>query len=547
MAAGLLAGMLWAPAPAMAGLPPDGVSASQLTTMFNDYGDAGGHWTGGDSTASVMLPDGRVVWLFSDSYLGTVNADHSRPASSPMVNNVMVVQDGLTLTTTLDGGTAQAPEALVKPTQPDEYFWVGDAVVEGGSLKVIYQRLKHTGTGSLDFTLTGISLATFALPGLTLTSVVDLPLGSAISWGSGIFIDGAYTYIYGLETVSGLMRFAHLARVPTGGLSGAWQFWTGSAWSADPTASGRLISGVDGGGVQKVGSQYVWVTHENNLMFDSQVVAYTSSSPTGPFTGPIELFTAPETQTPGAIVYDARVHPEMARSGKLLVSYNVNSLEPGGTLADVRLGRPRFVELDWPRPVPGPGLPAAPSTPMVVPQGDVAQLSWPAVSGATSYAVYQRDVTAGQTHFARLPVTTQTSLQAAFLYSGHTYEFNVTATNSVGEGPPSTTVSVTPSLVPPPAPSGVTAVADDAGAVAVGWTAVPGVWGYRVQFQDVTAGQTDYSHPVDAAATETTHTFNGLQHNHRYNFVVTARHGGGESPYRPPRRASPRPPMPMAP
>lgn len=413
--------------------------------MLNTYGDAGGGWTGGSGTSSVALPDGRVVWLFADVFLGTVNPDHSRSANSPMVNNVLVIQDGTALTATLYGGTPEAPTALVKPDEAGEVYWIADGVVEGDTLKVIYNRMRITGTGALDFQQTGVALATFTLPDLTLTSVVDLPLGPKISWGGGIFPDGAHTYIYGISSAPGRMKFAHLARVPAGGLSGAWEFWTGSGWSPNVAEVGRLISGVGAGGVQKIGSQYVWVSHEENLVFDPQFVAYTSPSPTGPFIGPIQLFTAPEPQTPGLVVYDARVHPELAPSGKLLISYNVNSLEPGGTTADVRHGRPRFVEVNWPPPAPATGVPAAPATPTLTGQNDTVQISWPAVTGATSYRVYQRDVTGGQTHFARLPTAaTTTTKQAGFLIPGHLYEYKVTAVNANGEGPASPVRTVAP-------------------------------------------------------------------------------------------------------
>jgi hypothetical protein len=65
--------------PAIAAVPAGGMTAAAVATMFNTYGDAGHHWTGADSTVSVPLPDGRVAWLFSDTFLGTVNADGSRP------------------------------------------------------------------------------------------------------------------------------------------------------------------------------------------------------------------------------------------------------------------------------------------------------------------------------------------------------------------------------------------------------------------------------------------------------------------------------------
>ncbi|NUT33635.1 MAG: S8 family serine peptidase, partial [Hamadaea sp.] len=434
---------------AASSVPAGGMTAAQVSSMFTAYGDAGGHWTGGDSTVSVLLPDGRMAWLFSDTFLGTVNADGTRPESAPMVNNTLVVQDGTTLTATLHGGSAAFPEALVKPATGDEFAWVADAVVESGALKVLYNRFRRFGAGSLDVELMGTSLATFALPGLTQTSLVDLPVGRSVQWGSALLADGSYTYDYGTSSGLAGMKFAHIARAPAGGLGGAWQYWTGTGWSAAEADATRVMSGVGNSfAMQKVGSQYVLVTQETNAVFDPQFVAYTAPSPTGPFTGPAPLLTAPEQQ-PGTqkIVYTARLHPDLARPGKLLMSYDVNSLDSADNYSDARLYRPRFVELDWPRPQPDPStLPAAPMG--LTATSDAAgavHLSWLAVAGASKYFVHRRDATNGQTHPARQPQpVTQPSADITGLISGHRYEFTVTAANAVGEGPFSATIAVVP-------------------------------------------------------------------------------------------------------
>jgi fibronectin type 3 domain-containing protein len=523
------------PSPAAA-VPVGGMAAQDLNVMFNAYGDAGGHWTGGDNTASVVLPDGRVAWLFSDTFLGTVNADGSRPANTPMVNNTLVVQSDQGLVSTRHGGTAAAPTALVQPTQAGQYFWAADGLVEGGTLKALYNRLERgSGHDNLDFALKGTSLVTFALPALTVSSVVDLPLGETIGWGSAILQDGSYTYVYGTSSGDSGMRFGHVARVAAGNLGGAWQFWTGTAWSASESDAGRLLSGVGSAyGMIRVGSQYVLVTQDNNQVFNPHFVAYTANSPTGPFSGPISLFTAPEVTPGGAkIAYDARIHPELARTGKLLISYNVNSLDNADNFADARIYRPRFVEVDWPRPVPNPGtLPATPSGVQVsVDDSGHATVTWQAVSGATGYWVYRRDVTAGQTHFSRDNAQVSgTSATLGSLYSGHTYEFRVTAANSAGEGAGSAVVSAVPTVAPPPAPTNVRAVADNAGAITVSWNAVVDAWGYDVRQRDVTAGETEFNIAIRAGGDATETKLENLDHNHVYEFVVSARHGGGESP-----------------
>ncbi|RQW98087.1 fibronectin type III domain-containing protein [Micromonospora inaquosa] len=432
--------------PARAGIPAGGMAAGDLNTLFNAYGNAGNHWTGADGTTSVALPDGRVVWLFSDTFLGTVNADYTRPAYSPMVNNTMVVQDGTQLVKTLHGGTPTEPRAYITPaSQNDEFFWPADGMVEGGVLKVLLSRVRVSGGGALDFEVVGNAMATLNLPSLTVASVVDLPLPSTISWGSALLSEGGYTYVYGTSSAPGRMKFAHIARAAAGAVGGTWEFWTGTGWSRDAATAGPVMSGVGTAySVEKIGTQYVLVTHENNLLFDSQIAVYTASSPTGPFTGPRYVYTAPEVQPDAKkVVYDVRMHPELARSGKLLLSYNVNSLNFSDLRADARLYRPRFIEVDWPLPSSS-GTPTSPTGLTVTGQDDTAQLSWTAVAGATSYRVYQRDVTGGQTHFARLPASVAaTSQSLGLLIPGHVYEFKVAAVNSSGEGSLGAAVEIT--------------------------------------------------------------------------------------------------------
>lgn len=447
--------MLLSPAAAVrAEIPAGGMSAASLNEAFRAYGDTGGRWNGGDSTASVTLPDGRTVWLFSDTFIGPINADGSRPELQRMIHNSMVVQDGDALTQTLTGGTADEPMSLVGAASDADPaaagHFVADGTVEGSTLKVLYNRYNRTGAHPLDLKLTGTALATFDLPGLALQSLTPLPLADRIAWGSAIVEAGGSTYVYGASLVdrAGPVKSVYVAKVGGAGLSGAWQFWNGAGWSPRESEAARLMSGVTTAfGVQRVGDQYVLVTVEGNLDLNTEVVAYTADSPTGPFAGPIELFQAPEPKpNTEIIVYDARVHPDLARSGKLLVSYNVNSLNAAENQSDARLYRPRFVEVEWPRPTPDPAtLPPAPTelTATADDKRNIA-LSWPGVPGATGYRVYRRDVAAGQSHLVRLPGTvTGASYTAANLDDGHLYEFSVAAVDADGTGPRSAPVSAT--------------------------------------------------------------------------------------------------------
>jgi hypothetical protein len=342
------------PASPAVAAPPAAVTVTPntgLNQLWNSYGDQSGQWNGGDGTASVQLPDGRIAWLFSDTYFGPLNPDHSRSTRVRLVHNTIVVQSGATLGGTLHTGSRQAPRAVV---EVPGFAWVADGIVENGSLKVLYNEYSRTGPGPLNVKLDRTLLATLSLPDMAVTSVQPLPLGNQVAWGQAIVNDCAYSYVYGTEHADG-STYAHLARAPLGNLGGKWQFWDGGRWSEDGSASARVLPGVGTAfGVTWADGKYGLVTQDNTVpaAFSASIVAYTAPSPAGPFGPPRELFRAPEAGADGKqiIVYDARVHPWLSAPGTMVVSYNVNSLNPVENNQNGTIYRPRFMNVSWPLP-----------------------------------------------------------------------------------------------------------------------------------------------------------------------------------------------------
>jgi hypothetical protein len=515
-------------APAAAG---GGMSAGSLTAMFQQYGDTSGRWLGADRTASVRLPDGRLLWLFSDTVLGRPEPGGARPRSSPLIHNSAIVQTGDRLGATVHGGSPLRPESLVPTDSDDEFYWVGDASVSGGTVQVLMNRYRRTGDGPLDHALIGGALATFGLPGLAPAGLRPLPVGERVSWGSEVMTAGEHTYVYGTEAARD-MKFAHLARVRGTDLGGPWEFWTGSGWSGRAADSARVLSGVGTNyGVRRVDDRYVLVTHENNLLFSADFVAYTADSPTGPFDGPHYLFRAPETDA-GHIVYDADLHTGLARPGRLLVSYNVNDLDETVAYADATIYRPRFFEAEWP-PETARKRPPAPGGLTAVAQGaGKAGLAWQAAGDddEVTYRIHRRDVTAGQTHFVRLPGPGPGKARAFasdFLVNGHTYEFAVTAVDQRGESRLSNVATMRATVPPPPPPADVRAEANTAGEVSLRWAPVPFVQLFKIFYRDVTARQKGRT--AAGAFPGESATVGPLRHGHVYEFTVVAVGGGGDS------------------
>ena len=331
-----------------------------FNSLFRAYGDSNASlddWTGGDTTNSVLLPDGRDVWIFSDTFLGAVNADFSRSDPS-FIHNSFVLQSGGDLVATLHDKKYPHARSLIQtgdgldvngdPPVGAHWYWVGDGTVEGATLKVFALKFEKFGPGGFDFRWIGTSIATFSLPKLKLVSVTPTVSSNGVEYGSGILEDGGYTYIYGTEDL-GADKYMHVARVPRGGLLGQWEFFTGTGWSTDPAASARLLHGVANEySVTRIGDAYVLITNDTNVVFSRDIYAYVSCTPTGPWVGPTKLYTEPDYPFTNVITYNAHAHPELTANGELLVTYNVNSLLFQDLMNDVHIYRPRFIRVKLP-------------------------------------------------------------------------------------------------------------------------------------------------------------------------------------------------------
>lgn len=341
------------------------VSGSGLSAGFGRYArSTRDGWTGGDSTYSVALGDGRILWVFSDTFLGPLNEDGTRPAGAVMVNNSFVVQDGARLTT-VDGGTPGHPAAIMPPDGPGRWYWAGDGMLTGtGLLQVVFREYRRTGPGAWDFTFSGSVVATFSPRDLSRPVSVDpLSSGAGVAWGAALLPasrsgDG-YTYVYGMLSASGA-KTTRVARVPGDDLrDGPWQYRTECGWSSDERAVAAALSGVaDEYSVVPWRGRYLLVTTDGTGSGDV-IEAFTSRTPWGPFATPVVLYRMPEVRAGAArggeaiIGYNAHAHPELSCAGTLLVSYNVNSLDDavGPEADDYRdpgIYRPRFVELHVP-------------------------------------------------------------------------------------------------------------------------------------------------------------------------------------------------------
>ncbi|MFB4311617.1 DUF4185 domain-containing protein [Actinomadura sp. GTD37] len=358
--------------------PPVFGTAAQNTALngkFTSYGNSNAlldDWTGADTTYSLKLSDGRTVYAYSDTFLGKVNADGSRPlvveegGTTPFINNSFVVQRPGGGLTTVHGGTAAAPKAVMPPAQPHHWYWAGDLTQSGAEVQQLYREYydpdPDNGTG-WDMTFKDNVLARFSTGNLAApTRVEAMPSASGVQWGSALLKDGGYTYVYGSEdyTDPGTKvntKYLHIARVKGADLRGAWQYRTASGWSRAETASARLMSGVSNEfSVSRRGSHYVMVNQDTKIAFGAEIDVLLSCSAAGPFTGERTVYTTPETGIWGSYgdgdvyTYNAHQHASLSSGGNLVVSYNVNSVDAtkgpaNDNYRDASIYRARYIDL----------------------------------------------------------------------------------------------------------------------------------------------------------------------------------------------------------
>ncbi|MFZ2041150.1 MAG: DUF5005 domain-containing protein [Desulfobacterales bacterium] len=316
--------------------------ARDFDRLFQRTGDG---WTGGDGTLSVTLPDGRSVWLFGDTRLGSVLPDRTRPTDAPFIRNSLVVQNGAALETRFQSHSG-IPGAFFTSPSDREWFWPGDGTVEDHHLRIFLHRFEQQAPRLWAWRWAGTHLATLALPTLTWIDTRPAPSDNEVLYGGCILETEHYTYVYGTQDRI-FPKQAHLARTPAGRLQGPWHYFDGREWTDRSQGSAAILEGVSTQySVIQARDRFYLFTMDGRTPFSNEIVVYRSGRPTGPWQGPQVVYRAPDTG-PQVAAYNPFVHVQFAENGRVLVSYNLNHIsDPAALYRDADIYRPRFIRVD---------------------------------------------------------------------------------------------------------------------------------------------------------------------------------------------------------
>ncbi len=326
----------------------DAVSATPATyfdSLFTRY--KAGEWTGGDVAYSHLLPDGKSLWLWGDSFVDTVYADRHRPVDA-FIHNTIVLTNPQGLFTTLYNGTKKNPKPYFKANDP-YFYWPNCAFLtaNGKQIYVMMVRVKATGDGGLfGFETVGNAFGIIDAATLKLQKITVMPTNNKVDWSSATLEEGDYVYIYGAESTSVFpnTKYMHLMRTSRSKPFAKTEFYTGTGWSSDTAKSIRMQDGVsESYSVFNYNGKYYLLSQEG-ILLSNKIYLWDAASPTGPFTRKRLVYTTPQSGG-NIITYNATAHTEFMNNGNLLVGYCLNSFNGKDLYTNADNYRPYFVYL----------------------------------------------------------------------------------------------------------------------------------------------------------------------------------------------------------
>lgn len=321
-------------------------------------------WIGADADYSVLLSPGRTLWLFNDTWVGSIR--DGKRVDPIMINNSVAIQQGGRDTGSLrfvfshDGDGR--PASLIAPADRRGWFWPEAGAVVGKRLYIFLSQVEKTGAGgAFGFHFIGQSLGIVSNPqdDPTLWKVEqrkipfsDFSSRQALAFGAAVLLQGDYLYIYATDQdIQSSDRSRHMvvARAPVGTVEdfSSWRFYVEGQWEKNPAKASPLI---DRAATECSVSylpalkRYILVYTENGL--SPHILARTAVAPWGPWSEAATVYTCPEMSWDKRIFcYAAKAHPSLGSDNELVLSYVANSFNVWQVLADARLYWPRFVSV----------------------------------------------------------------------------------------------------------------------------------------------------------------------------------------------------------
>lgn len=316
-------------------------------------------WVGGDGASSVDLGDGRILWLFGDSWIDPTGQRMRQGAH--IVSNSVAIQVGTDPATASIrfywGRAADGSPAAFIPDDGDERHWFGNGVRVGDRLLLFLNRIRSAETG-IGFESVGWHAWMVENPDAepSMWRVVRLatpanPLGVLVGFAAVLRLR-EHVYAFGSQDpVKSHPIFAvrwSVEEARQGDLSRPeWWAGGGSGWVSDSSTTPRqplFENGQSELTIHADGATERFLAVQTAGFGPADVMMRAASTLTGPWTEPRMVYRPSEYHRPNVMIYSAKAHPELT-GADLVVTYATNTFQFAELLSDSLIYYPRFVKL----------------------------------------------------------------------------------------------------------------------------------------------------------------------------------------------------------
>ena len=310
-------------------------------------------WRGADGAASIDLENGKILWLFSDTFIDTQGT--GKRSNSKMINNSIAIQEGHELEwekmSFYHKGTKKKPKSFFE-LPGKTWFWTGHGTLINDKLIVFLFEEKSTETG-IGFEAIGWYVA-----------IIDNPFENPLNWNiryikgsetfgvivgsSAVLKDKNFIYAYGVTEPSShevfLLRLP-ICNIVKGDISKI-EWWIEGNWKTrekelpilSPLFIGQTEFSVH---YQEDLSQYVQI--QTYGIGNASIGYRLAEQPEGPWSTPV-IFYKPHLKSQKDFVYSANAHPEITADG-ILVTYNVNNGDFGELVKNENIYFPKLIRI----------------------------------------------------------------------------------------------------------------------------------------------------------------------------------------------------------
>ncbi|WP_158534902.1 RICIN domain-containing protein [Mucilaginibacter hurinus] len=319
-------------------LAPDAYRDDQVVNFFHRTLPSQGS-VAFDQGSSIPLPDGRVLWVTEDAYDGSrLTPNGNLKCGFFQYNNSILIQPSKTdwnpdntPNMTIANSRHNRPRQIVDNQPGTDVSWPGVGIEVNGFVYMHNAEIKFGGA-----TKQSIIKLKVNPPGqnqweVERTLIKGVSDQTDISWITGMNKPGdGYVYVFGCKGVFFNANNIYVARFAESDPA-TWTFWNGTAWAATPNSSQAARVGTSQSNVAIGYSKGKYIMMQLDLGYfcdpnPHSIYLSTSSSPTGPFTAPVKVFSI-EDRYRGHLnrYYTPMVHPEFDNGkNELLLTYSVN-------------------------------------------------------------------------------------------------------------------------------------------------------------------------------------------------------------------------------